>query len=273
MPELPEVETIRQGLLGALVGKKIHQLKVYEGRLRWPIPSHLSEELKHSCVRSVLRRAKYLIITFDHGAVLIHLGMSGSLRICSPDDLRRQHDHVDFLLSSGKALRYCDPRRFGSILWAPNPIEQHPRLIHLGPEPLSRAFNSAYMKKYCFGRRLCIKSWLMNQSHVVGVGNIYANEALYGAQIHPLRLAGELSGDEYKKLCSYVKKVLNQAIAQGGTTLKDFSHADGEPGYFQQSLKIYGRSGLDCDRCGGVIEKIMINQRSSYFCPVCQINP
>ena len=270
MPELPEVETVCQGLSGHLIDQTITRLVVRQPSLRWPVLSSLPRIVKGATIGDVFRRAKYLIIATDRGHILIHLGMSGSLRLCNKSEACRKHDHVDFHLSSGHVLRFHDPRRFGAILWSKEALVQHPRLMHLGPEPLSRAFSAKYIYDACQGRSVCIKTWLMNQKNVVGVGNIYASEALFLSKIHPLKQAKDIGLGECKNLSRFVKQVLREAIKQGGTTLRDFSNGHDQPGYFQQSLRVYAKVGEPCCACQTIIEKVIINQRASYYCPGCQ---
>lgn len=270
MPELPEVETVCQGLSGDLINQSIIRVVVWQPSLRWPVLPSLARILKGATIYHVFRRAKYFIVAADRGHMLIHLGMSGSLRLCNKTQARRKHDHVEFHLSSGYVLRFHDPRRFGAILWTDQPLENHPRLAYLGPEPLSRAFHANYIYQACQGRLVNIKTWLMNQKNVVGVGNIYASEALFLSGLHPLKPSKEISLDECKKLSRHVKQVLREAIKKGGTTLKDFSNGHNQPGYFQQSLRVYARAGSPCFRCQTVIEKTIINQRASFYCPICQ---
>ncbi|TDR76690.1 bifunctional DNA-formamidopyrimidine glycosylase/DNA-(apurinic or apyrimidinic site) lyase [Paludibacterium purpuratum] len=269
MPELPEVETTRRGVEPWLRSQTIRDVVVREGRLRWPVPPHLADTLRGLTVRTIERRAKYLILHFDIGCLLIHLGMSGSLRIVEPTEPAGKHDHLDFVLDS-RLLRYRDPRRFGAILWYIGPLEFHPLLKDLGPEPLDAAFDGAALFAATRGKRSAIKLMLMNNHVVVGVGNIYANEALFGAGIHPAREAGALSRAECDLLARIIKETLERAIAAGGSTLRDFVGAEGKPGYFQQSYQVYDRAEQPCPRCATPICHIRQGQRSSYYCPQCQ---
>lgn len=269
MPELPEVETTRRGIEPYLQGARIEGLEVRESRLRWPIAADLSAKLCGQQIHQVGRRAKYLLIRLDDGALLLHLGMSGSLRVVPTATPPRPHDHVDLLLDSGHSLRLRDPRRFGSLLWSDHPNE-HPLLRELGPEPLEPAFDGAYLYRISRSRKSAVKSMVMDAKVVVGVGNIYANEALFLAAIDPRRAAGRIAQSRYHRLVETIKQVLAEAIERGGTTLRDFSNEHGRPGFFQQSLQVYGRSGLPCPHCGEAIRQLRIAQRSSFFCVRCQ---
>jgi formamidopyrimidine-DNA glycosylase len=270
MPELPEVETSRRGIEPHLKGQRISGVVIREARLRWPIPSELPRLLKGRKVLSVDRRGKYLLIRFHPGCLLIHLGMSGSLRILDSQSVAGKHDHFDLLLSNGKALRLRDPRRFGAVLWtAPSP-ETHPLIASLGPEPLGADFDAAYLHAQGTRRRIAIKSLIMDSKILVGVGNIYASESLFRAGIHPLRASNRISAQRYANLVEAIQAVLTEAIAVGGTTLRDFQREDGSPGYFAQELQVYGRSGEACPVCGEPISSRTIGQRSSFFCSRCQ---
>lgn len=269
MPELPEVETTRRGVEPYLKHQIIHRVIVREHRLRWPVPPDLNQRMSDLTVRSVGRRAKYLIIEFDPGYLLIHLGMSGSLRLVEPETAPEKHDHIDFVLEH-KILRYRDPRRFGAVLWHTGPLEFHPLLKQLGPEPLSDDFDGEVLYRACRGKNAAIKQLLMNNHLVVGVGNIYANEALFEAGIHPTRSGQALSRSECTRLAEIIKSTLTRSIAAGGSTLRDFVGADSKPGYFQQSYKVYARADQPCPNCGSPIAQIRQGQRSSYYCPLCQ---
>jgi formamidopyrimidine-DNA glycosylase len=269
MPELPEVETTRRGVQPWLQDQVIRDVIVREARLRWPVPPHLADTLRGLTIRRVERRAKYLLLHVDTGCLLIHLGMSGSLRIVDPATPPDKHDHLDFVLD-GRLLRYRDPRRFGAVLWHIGPIEFHPLLKDLGPEPLDPGFDGAALFAATRGKRSAIKLQLMNNRTVVGVGNIYANESLFSAGIHPAREAGALSRAECEALARTIKDTLTRAIAAGGSTLRDFVDVAGKPGYFQQTYQVYDRAGLPCPRCGTAICHIRQGQRSSYYCPQCQ---
>jgi formamidopyrimidine-DNA glycosylase len=269
MPELPEVETTLRGIEPRLAGALVESLIVRDNRLRWPVPDDLAERIKGRRIISLKRRAKYILINFEHGSLIWHLGMSGSMRIVDSATSLRKHDHVDLQLSSGVVLRYNDPRRFGCVLWADD-VRAHPLLNALGPEPLTADFNGGYLYKKSRGRRIAVKSFIMDQKVVVGVGNIYASEALFLAGIRPTRQASRVSLIRYQALAEHTKQVLQRAIAQGGTTLRDFSQADGRPGYFEQQLLVYGRENQPCTQCGHAIRNQVIGQRASYHCPVCQ---
>jgi len=265
MPELPEVETTRRGLAPHLIGRTVTALDVRQPRLRWPIPRALREKLPGQRIDSIERRAKYLLVHTKAGTAILHLGMSGSLRVLPASTPIGPHDHVDWRLDSGKILRFTDPRRFGSQLWQP-PGTVHKVLAGLGPEPLGDDFDGAYLFKRSRGRSAAVKVFLMDQAIVVGVGNIYASEALFHAGIHPKRAAGSISRARYAKLADAVKRVLEYSITRGGTTLRDFVNPDSEPGYFEQELFVYGREGLPCKKCGTPIKAITLGQRSTYYC-------
>ncbi|WP_368889550.1 bifunctional DNA-formamidopyrimidine glycosylase/DNA-(apurinic or apyrimidinic site) lyase [Morganella morganii] len=268
MPELPEVETSRRGIEPHLVGNTVRYVEVRNRRLRWPVSEQI-ERLSDRPVLSVQRRAKYLLIELPEGWIIIHLGMSGSLRILLEETPEEKHDHVDMVLGDGKILRYTDPRRFGAWLWADD-LATCPVLANLGPEPLSDDFDAAYLFAKSRKRNTPVKSWLMDNKIVVGVGNIYANESLFLSRIHPLRPAKDLTMDEVTRLVTTIKQVLTESIRQGGTTLKDFLQSDGKPGYFAQELFVYGKHGECCPNCGQKIEVVKVGQRSTFFCPACQ---
>lgn len=272
MPELPEVETTKNGISPHIDQQCISDIVVRNHNLRWPVLSNLAELCIEQTIQSVQRRSKYLLLRLDHGCIIIHLGMSGSLTITNDTSGLKKHDHVDICFENGVILRYNDPRRFGAILWTENP-EAHPRLTTLGPEPLGRAFNSQHLALVCANKTAAIKAVIMNAKWVVGVGNIYANEALFHSNIHPETPANQLNTNQINKLCKQIKCVLRLAIKAGGTTLKDFSQADGKPGYFQQKLWVYGRAGEDCLHCQHTIRRINQQQRASYICPNCQPTP
>ncbi|KAA6185681.1 bifunctional DNA-formamidopyrimidine glycosylase/DNA-(apurinic or apyrimidinic site) lyase [Thiohalocapsa marina] len=270
MPELPEVETSLRGIAPHLQGRQIEQLIVRERRLRWPIAPDVEAAVAGQQVRDLRRRAKYLLLDLDTGALMLHLGMSGSLRVLPADTPPGAHDHVDLRLDDGHCLRLRDPRRFGSLHWVPPPVEQHPLLRALGPEPLSDAFHGDYLYRLSRGRRSAVKCFIMDSRVVVGVGNIYASESLHLAGIHPVRAAGHVGRARYEALADAIKAVLNAAIEQGGTSLRDFVREDGNPGYFKQALRVYGREGAPCPGCGQAVRQRRIGQRSSFFCPRCQ---
>ena len=269
MPELPEVETTRRGLAPHLEGRCIETVRLRRPDLRWPIAPEITTLLPGQRIQSIERRAKYLLLHTAAGSVLIHLGMSGALRVLDPRVPAGAHDHYELLLDSGRALRYTDPRRFGCLLWqAPGTL--HPLLAGLGPEPLGPDFDGDHLWRCARGRRAPVKVFLMDQAVVVGVGNIYAAEALFAAGIHPLRTAGRIARERYAALAAAVRAVLGHAIRRGGTTLRDFISPDGLPGYFEQELNVYGRLGQPCRRCGAPIRLLRLGQRSSYYCPHCQ---
>lgn len=270
MPELPEVETTRRGIAPHIEGKTVRDVIVRHHQLRWPVPRGLKATLVVHKVKSVSRRAKYLLIEFDHGTLIVHLGMSGSLRIIDGALPADKHDHVDIVFESGRALRLTDPRRFGAVLWTRDDPQQHDLIAHLGPEPLSDTFSGDYLYQRSRGRKGTIKQFIMDGKIVVGVGNIYANESLFLAGINPKRLAGRISRERYDTLAEAIKQVLAAAIKQGGTTLRDFVGGDGRPGYFAQQLNVYGREGEPCRVCGTPIKHLVLGQRSTYYCPNCQ---
>jgi len=269
MPELPEVETTRAGLAPHLEGRRVRSVLLRRPDLRWPIPPEISDLLPGQRIAAVRRRAKYLLFDTATGSALLHLGMSGSLRVLPAKTPVREHDHVDLALDSGRVLRFNDPRRFGCLLWQA-PGETHELLAGLGPEPLSDDFHGDHLFACSRGRSAPVKSFLMDQKVVVGVGNIYAAEALFAAGISPLRAAGKVSRERYAALAEEVKRILAHAIARGGTTLRDFIAPDGAPGYFEQELAAYGRGGEPCPRCGRPLKQAMIGQRASVWCGHCQ---
>ncbi len=270
MPELPEVETTRRGIVPHVIGRRVSGIIVREPRLRWPVPSDLPELLSGQMIETVERRGKYLLLGTADGTLLIHLGMSGNLRILREAHPVQKHDHVDILLESGDVLRYNDPRRFGTILWLEAEPLAHPLLRNLGPEPLSDDFTGAYLFQRSRGRTGPIKSFIMDSHIVVGVGNIYANESLFLSGIHPERSAGRIGAERYERLANHIKDVLRRSIEQGGTTLRDFVGGDGKPGYFQQTLLVYGRSGEPCPTCSRALKETRLGQRTTVFCTHCQ---
>ena len=269
MPELPEVEITRQGIAPHITGRTVSGMNVHNPNLRWRVPARLKTNLVGRKVDSVSRRAKYLLLNTAGGSVIIHLGMSGSLRILDPGTPRHLHDHIDILFDGDRSLRFRDPRRFGCVLWARRPA-QHRLLKSLGPEPLADEFNGAYLFQTSRRRPGAIKNLLMNANVVSGLGNIYANEALYAAGIHPHRAANRTSLKRYERLADEIKRILVEAIAAGGTTLRDFQRADGQPGYFRYALKVYDREGAHCLQCRTTVRRSSIQQRSSFYCPRCQ---
>jgi formamidopyrimidine-DNA glycosylase len=269
MPELPEVETTRRGIEPHLLGRRIRALQLRRDGLRWPIPSEIRTELAGQRIVAVRRRAKYLLLDTEPGSALLHLGMSGSLRILPAGLPPGPHDHVDLELDDGHLLRFTDPRRFGCLLWQPAGTV-HSLLAALGPEPLEPGFEGDYLFEQSRGRRGAVKNFLMDQAVVVGVGNIYAAESLYRAGIDPRRAAGRIARARYQMLADAVRSVLGEAIARGGTTLRDFLAPDGAPGYFELELQVYGREGESCHGCGGMLRSERIGQRASVWCPRCQ---
>lgn len=270
MPELPEVETTRRGIEPHILGKTLTGAVVRDRRLRWPVSPRLNQLLAGKTVQSFQRRGKYLLLGLSSGSVIIHLGMSGSLRILNCKTSPQKHDHVDIVFQNGQCLRLRDPRRFGTVLYTrQNPLK-HKLLADLGPEPLGRHFSGDYLFRQSRGKKVAVKLFIMNSKIVVGVGNIYANEALFRAGIHPKRSAGRLSDERCARLTRAIKTVLQAAIKAGGTTLRDFTAEDGRPGYFQQQLHVYGKAGQPCSRCGTLIKRITLGQRATYYCPRCQ---
>jgi formamidopyrimidine-DNA glycosylase len=270
MPELPEVETTRRGIAPSLEGRRIARVVVRERRLRWPVPRGLEKRLEGRRVTGVRRRAKYLLIDTDDGTLIAHLGMSGSLRVLERDAPLLAHDHVDLVLDSGRCLRFNDPRRFGCLLWAGAHPERHPLLADLGPEPLEPGFDGDWLWRKARGRRVAIKLFIMNAAVVVGVGNIYASEALFRAGIRPGTPAQRVSRARMQALAAAIRDVLGEAIRVGGTTLRDYVNPDGMPGYFRQRLFVYERAGEPCRRCGTPVRHRVQGQRSTYWCPSCQ---
>lgn len=269
MPELPEIETTRLGLEPLLVGQTIAAVTVRQPSLRWPVETTLAERVRDQRVSAVTRRGKYLLVTTEGGTLLIHLGMSGSLRYLEKPTVPSQHDHFDFVFTSGARLRFTDPRRFGSLHFTTTP-QDHWLLKNLGPEPLGDEFTGEYLWKISQRRRITIKQHLMNSRIVVGIGNIYASEALFRAGIHPKRPAGRIARHRFGPLVGAIQAVLNEAIQAGGTTLKDFVGADGRPGYFERELLVYGRKAEPCVRCATPIKHRLLGQRATYYCPQCQ---
>jgi len=269
MPELPEVETSRRGIEPHIIGTRVERVIVRNRGLRWPVSKTVDRKLLGETIMSVTRRAKYLLINTDGGSAILHLGMSGSVYIVDRDTPAGVHDHVDIDFDSGKTMRFRDPRRFGSLHWSKAPL-QHKLLKSLGPEPLTNDFDARYLWEKSRGRRVSVKQFIMNAQVVVGVGNIYASEALYLACINPRRAAGRIALQRYELLVAAIKDVLANAIRAGGTTLRDFYGGDGEAGYFQQQLEAYGREGEPCRRCNTPITSIVQGQRSTYYCKQCQ---
>lgn len=269
MPELPEVETTRRGIAPHLEGRQVTRLIVRERRLRWPIPDDLAIQIEQQTFSSIRRRAKYLLLDIGGGTLISHLGMSGNLRLVPTGTAVLKHEHVDIELDSGLTLRYTDPRRFGALLWQRGG-EMHPLLARLGPEPLTTEFDGERLFQLSRKRSIAVKPFIMDNAVVVGVGNIYATEALFFAGIDPRREAGSISRARYLKLAEEIRRVLALAIESGGTTLRDFVGGDGKPGYFQQELFAYGRAGKLCKVCGTTLSELRLGQRSSVFCRRCQ---
>jgi formamidopyrimidine-DNA glycosylase len=270
MPELPEVETTRRGLEPHVTGRRIVALAVRQPRLRWRVPDDLPAQLAGQRITGTARRAKYLLIGLESGTLIVHLGMSGSLRVLAADTPRLTHDHYELLLDSGAVVRFNDPRRFGSLHYTSADPRGHPLLARLAPEPLEPEFDADYLWRITRRRRASIKQVLMNSRLVVGVGNIYASEALFRARIRPRRRAQTLSREEAKRLVRSVRSVLSMAIKVGGTTLRDYVGADGRPGYFRQKLYVYERAGQACRVCGTPVRQLTQQGRSTYYCPSCQ---
>ncbi len=269
MPELPEVETTRRGLAPWLEGRTIAVMLVREPRLRWPIAPDIAPRVRGRMITGLGRRGKYLLVHTDAGTLIVHLGMSGSLRFLPEPVPLKAHDHFELLLDGGGRVRYNDPRRFGSLHLTDDP-GQHPLLRNIGPEPLGNDFTATYLWQRSRGRRVAIKQHLMNGQVVAGLGNIYVNEALFRAGIHPLRAAGRIARRRFEPLVIAIREVLEHALTQGGTTLRDFVGGDGRPGYFQNTLDVYGRGDAPCRRCGGTIRREAIGQRAVYWCARCQ---
>jgi formamidopyrimidine-DNA glycosylase len=271
MPELPEVETTKRGIAPHILGKTIEKVIVRERQLRWLIPSDFEEHLLGATIENVQRRAKYLLIKTQKNTLIAHLGMSGYLRIVNNDTPIDKHDHVDFVFDKNTVLRFNDQRRFGALVLANGDVMKHLLLRDLGVEPLSDDFTAQQLFQLSRRRRVPIKTFLMNGKIVVGVGNIYANEALFMARILPTRHAGDLSLTDCEKLVSCIREVLARAIENGGTTLRDFVNADGKSGYFQQQLHVYGRGKLPCSQCTQPLQEIRLANRSTVFCSQCQL--
>jgi formamidopyrimidine-DNA glycosylase len=274
MPELPEVETTRRGIAPHVEGRRVAAVVLRRPDLRWPIPREVSELLPGQRIEAVERRAKYLLLHTQAGSALLHLGMSGVLRVLPPDAPPGAHDHVDIALAAeagrpARVLRFTDPRRFGCLLWQP-PGQTHELLAALGPEPLTDAFDGDRLWRLSRGRSAAVKLFLMDNAVVVGVGNIYASEALFAAGIDPRRAAGKVSRERYARLAAEVKRILGWAIERGGTTLRDFLNPDGAPGYFFRELNAYGRTGEPCKACGTPVRQLVLGQRSTFWCPRCQ---
>ncbi|KAB2837763.1 MAG: bifunctional DNA-formamidopyrimidine glycosylase/DNA-(apurinic or apyrimidinic site) lyase [Burkholderiales bacterium] len=270
MPELPEVETTRRALEPILRGRTIATAKVYDARLRWPVPRDLADRLAGEAVLRLDRRARYLLLRLKDGTLIVHFGMTGTLRALSRPPARGPHDHLELTLDNGVVLRYRDPRRFGAVLWTADPAESHPLLACLGPEPLGPGFSGASLHAAIHPRRIALKLALMDNRNVAGVGNIYASEALFRAGLRPARPCNRVSLAACEKLVGAVREVLEEAIAAGGSTLRDYVDGTGKPGYFQLEHRVYGRRGLPCLACGTPLKELRLGGRSSCYCPRCQ---
>jgi formamidopyrimidine-DNA glycosylase len=269
MPELPEVETTRLGLLPRLRGRTLARVVVRNPRLRWPVPDDLQAQLAGRALGAINRRGKYLLFEFGGLTQIVHLGMSGSLRLVASDEPAALHDHVDWLFDDGTVLRLRDPRRFGAVLWTDD-AAHHPLLAHLGPEPLTPEFDAEYLYAQCRRRQAAIKQVIMDAQVVVGVGNIYASESLFHAGIRPATAARRLSRPACARLAAAIRQVLGAAIAAGGSSLRDYVQSSGELGYFQLQTRVYDRAGLPCKTCGTPIRRVVQGQRASFYCPLCQ---
>jgi formamidopyrimidine-DNA glycosylase len=270
MPELPEVETTLRGIKPSILNQEVIDITLRHTKLRWPIPHDLKSHLLGQVVKQVSRRAKYLLFTFETGTLILHLGMSGRLVIVKASVPAKVHDHVDITFANHTTLRFNDARRFGALLFTTAPPEQHPLLAKLGPEPLTTAFNGKYLWERARGKKVALKSYIMNGHIVAGVGNIYATEALFQAGLRPQKAAGKVSREQYDKLAQAIKTILHQAIKKGGTTLKDFMKPSGSPGYFSIDLQIYGKNGKPCPCCHTSLKAVQLGQRTSVYCPSCQ---
>jgi len=270
MPELPEVETSRRGIEPHLLNRKIKEVIIRQHKLRWPIPENLPQLVAGKKILAVSRRAKYIYLELENGTIIIHLGMSGSLRICTEKMPAEKHDHIDIQVSNNKILRLRDPRKFGCVLWAKGDVASHKLIKPLGPEPLDESFSADYLYSTAKKRQCSIKAFIMNSHIVVGIGNIYASEALFRAGINPKRSAGKISFTRIEKLVDAIKITLHAAIKEGGTTLRDFTGISGQPGYFAQKLLVYGRTGEPCPQCNEAVKQFVQQSRSTFYCPNCQ---
>lgn len=271
MPELPEVETTRRGIEPLLAGRVVTRVCVREPRLRWRVPTARLRKLLGNPIASVARRGKYLLLASNAGTVIVHLGMSGSLRVVPCETPPQKADHVDLVLDDGNCLRLRDPRRFGTVLWTQADPSRHRLLAGLGPEPLGDALTADYLFRQTRGRRRAIRDLLLDSRVIAGIGNIYANEALFASAIRPARAARRLTHADCARLARSIKETLRRALRAGGTTLRDFQRADGRPGFFQQRLRVYGRAGQPCGRCHTPVRRILLGQRGAFFCPRCQL--
>jgi formamidopyrimidine-DNA glycosylase len=270
MPELPEVETIRSGIAPLVTGISVSAVVVRK-HLRWPVPEDLKTDLPGHTIKKVWRRAKYLLFDTDVGTLLMHFGMSGTLRILPSTSVPQKHDHVDVQLANGQSMRFSDPRRFGAVLWFKGSPDTYHLLKRIGPEPLGKEFDGDHLYRLSRNRRIAVKQFLMNAHVVAGMGNIYTSEALFAAGIRPQRRAGNISAERYRVLAKSIRKILKAAIREGGTTLKDFVSSEGKPGYFRQELKVYGHRACEpCSKCGRSLRMTRDGQRSTFYCPGCQ---
>ncbi len=270
MPELPEVETTKAGISPVALQQTISKIVIRAPKLRWPIPTEIAKILPGQVVRAIERRAKYLLLKFDHGTLIMHLGMSGRLRVFKEDVPPQKHDHVDICFKHGAFLRYTDHRRFGAILWTTEDPLTHKLLADLGPEPLTAKFTGKHLHAAARNKKIPVKVFIMDAKIVVGVGNIYASEALFAAKIDPRKPAQQVTLEEYTELAMHIKRILKIAIKNGGTTLRDFFTAEGKPGYFSQQLQVYGRDKQPCLLCNSEIQALHLGQRNTYFCTQCQ---
>lgn len=270
MPELPEVETTLRGVAPLIRGARVKKMVVRHYQLRIPVPKNLPTLISGQSLVDIQRRAKYLYFRFNNGTLIWHLGMSGSMRVNQASTKPETHDHIDLVFDNGQCLRYRDPRRFGLVAWTETPPHQHKLIKHLGPEPWDTSFTGEYLYRLSRNRKLAVKNFIMDGKTVVGVGNIYASESLHLAGINPQRSASRISLSRYRLLVTTIQDVLDQAIAKGGTTLKDFVNTDGKPGYFRHELRVYDRAGEPCHQCGDLIKQVVIGQRSSFYCARCQ---
>ncbi len=270
MPELPEVETTLRGISAHIKQQTIAKAIIRQYQLRWPIPANIQQLLANKSIAKLERRGKYILLRTNSGTIIIHLGMSGNLRILTKPTPPKRHEHLDLIFHNNKILRFTDPRRFGAFLWVEGDPYEHPLLRNLGVEPLTKEFSGQYLLSQAKGRTIAIKTLLMNNAIVTGVGNIYAAEALFASCIYPAVPAKSLSIERLDKLVKCIKLILRQAIKRGGTTLKDFVNSEGKPGYFSSQLKVYGRNGSPCMVCGKTLERMLLGQRSTVYCGSCQ---
>lgn len=270
MPELPEVETTKRGLIPHVEGKRVAGVRIGNPMLRWPIPENLHEEVSGATILGISRRAKYLLFDLGRGKLIVHLGMSGSLRYLESAAEPEKHDHFDLLFSDGSLIRLRDPRRFGAVLWEKGEIGAHPLIRRLGVEPLGEGFSGRLLYDLSRGKSVAVKQYVMDSRIVVGVGNIYASESLFRAGISPMVSAGKVGASRYERLAEEIRNTLNDAILAGGSTLRDFVNSSGNPGYFQQRLNVYGRAGEPCPVCSTPVKQARQGQRSTFYCPKCQ---